>query len=1171
MSGKAERGAQSLYDRLGGADAIQAAVEGFYDRVLADRDVAHFFAKTNLAWLKKRQAQFLAQALGGPAEYKGRSMRRAHAGLGIGPADFATIAAHLGATLRDLGVQPALIDEVVAVVAPLEPEIVEAKPASLYERIGGDAAVAKAVEEFYDRVLDDAELAPFFAKVNLDWLKKRQVQFLAQALGGPATYRGRNMADAHAGLGISAAHFERVAGHLSDALTELRVPAPIVQEVIGLVAPLAKDIVDPRAGKTKSRASAPNGNGNGSGTFGDLQTLMAVLDGAQVNLFVADERFQIAYANERALSTLREIESEIEASFRVSVDEIVGGSIHRFHKNSKRVERILRNPASLPHEAMFSFGDVTLKAQINGAFDGSGGVRGYVVSWANVSDQARVEGEVARVQSMVENAPTNVMMANIALDIIYINQASKKTLKSIEQHLPVTAERVTGSSVDVFHKNPAYQRRILANDKNLPVRANIEIGPETADLLVSAIYDAKGKYLGPMVTWDLITEKLRVQNELVRAQAIAENAPSAIMMAGLDLKIVYMNPASMRVAKSVEKHLPVTAERMVGTDIDLFHKNPAYQRRILSNDKNLPVRANIRIGPEIADLQVNAIYDEKGRYVGPMVTWEIVSEKVRLEERNVDYAAQVGAIARSQAVIELQMDGTIVHVNDIFLDILGYSLDELKGRHHSVLVEETYRASREYRDFWASLGRGEYQTGQFKRIGKGGRTVWIQGSYNAISDAAGKPYKVVKFATDLTATKQLETEQARILAELARTQAIAENAPVAVMMADLDLNLVYLNPAAVRFSRSIEKQLPVRVEKMIGSNIDLFHKNPAYQRRILSSDKNLPVRATITIGPETADLVVSGTYDDKGKYLGPLVTWELVTERYAEAATREQLSNNLQGVLKEVAGHAQSLGVSSQELTNVSQQMVTNAQETASQASQVSAASEQVNRNTQSVATGIEEMNASIREIAKNANEAAKVASAAVHVAEKTTSTISKLGTSSTEIGKVIKVITSIAQQTNLLALNATIEAARAGEAGKGFAVVANEVKELAKETARATEDISNKIGTIQGDTEEAIAAINNIGSTINRISDIQNTIASSVEEQTATAGSIVRSIGDAAKGSGQISQNIAGVAQAAQSTTDGANSSQRAASELAKMAAALQRIVQQAESGERKDDGKRP
>jgi methyl-accepting chemotaxis protein len=271
-----------------------------------------------------------------------------------------------------------------------------------------------------------------------------------------------------------------------------------------------------------------------------------------------------------------------------------------------------------------------------------------------------------------------------------------------------------------------------------------------------------------------------------------------------------------------------------------------------------------------------------------------------------------------------------------------------------------------------------------------------------------------------------------------------------------------------------------------------------------------------------------------------------------------RMKNNLHTVIQSIADSALHVGSASEELNTTSQQITANSEETSAQADVVSKAAHAVSQNLQTVATGAEEMGASIKEIAKNATEAARVATSAVKVAETTTATVSKLGESSNEIGQVIKVITSIAQQTNLLALNATIEAARAGEAGKGFAVVANEVKELAKETARATEDISLKIEAIQSDTKAAVDAIASISGVINQINDISGTIATAVEEQNATTNEMSRNVTEAANGSGEITSNIEGVADAAQSTTRGATDTQKASQQLVETSAQLRRLVEQ-------------
>ncbi|WP_249998304.1 methyl-accepting chemotaxis protein [Actinoplanes sp. M2I2] len=253
---------------------------------------------------------------------------------------------------------------------------------------------------------------------------------------------------------------------------------------------------------------------------------------------------------------------------------------------------------------------------------------------------------------------------------------------------------------------------------------------------------------------------------------------------------------------------------------------------------------------------------------------------------------------------------------------------------------------------------------------------------------------------------------------------------------------------------------------------------------------------------------------------------------------------------------AASLASASEQMSSTSEQIAASAQAASAQAETVSAATEEISRSVDSVSAGSEEMGAAIREISQNASEAARVAAEAVDVTAATAATMNKLGESSIEIGNVIKTITAIAEQTNLLALNATIEAARAGELGKGFAVVASEVKDLAQETARATEDISRRVEAIQSDTGGAVTAIEEITRVIARISDFQTTIASAVEEQTATTAEMSRSVNEAAAGTSEIAENISGVAEAARLTSEGVTETRQATTELSRMSADLTALV---------------
>ncbi len=579
-----------------------------------------------------------------------------------------------------------------------------------------------------------------------------------------------------------------------------------------------------------------NKNGNGKSPLGKLNTLKGCLDNLQMNVFVADKDFNLIYMNEIAKKTITSIEPELRKEFGMGVGELLGGSIHRFHKDPEHVEKILKNPILLPHTAELAFGDVILKTSIQGVQDENGDIQGYIASWEEIAERKKVEQEQALVKSMMENAPFNILYCDCDLTLDYANPASLKTLKTLEQYLPVRVDELIGKSIDIFHKNPAFQRKLLSDPKNLPHTAQIQLGPEVLDLVINAIYDHEKNYSGVMVNWSVITERLKLEKD---------------------------NEDMIQMEKE-----------------------------------------------HTEDLQ-----NKVGRIL------EVVN-------------------AASQGDISQQ------------LNVMG-------------------------------------------------------------EDPAGQV-----------------------------GQALAD------FIADLRVNI--------------------------------------------------------------------GSFGKAGD----------------------------------------DLNISSNELVSVSQQLSANAEETSAQAGVVSAASDEVSNNVQIVATGTEEMTASIKEISQSASQAAQIADSAVRIVEDTNQTISALGESSAGIGQVVKVITEIAGQTNLLALNATIEAARAGEAGKGFAVVANEVKELANQTAKATKDISEKIKVIQADAKNAVGAMDEITNVINEVNDISSTIASAVEEQSATTNEMSRNVAEAAKGVQEIASNITGVAEAAADTSKGAIVTEQTATQLTKNSEIITSLV---------------
>ena len=392
--------------------------------------------------------------------------------------------------------------------------------------------------------------------------------------------------------------------------------------------------------------------------------------------------------------------------------------------------------------------------------------------------------ELSQLRSAIAGTMTAIMMIDRDLNVTYVNEATRALLKKHETTLrslfpEFHADKIVGSCIDMFHKDPSHQRKLLANDKNLPYSTDIQVGPLTFNINVTAQHNEKGEYTGNTLEWYDVTQQRAIDRQNAELHSAVSAAMTAIMMIDRDLNVTYINDATRALLKTHETTLrslypEFHADKIVGSCIDMFHKNPSHQRKLLADPKNLPYSTDIQVGPLTFNINVTAQRDEKGTYIGNTLEWYDVTQQRAVDRENADFKSKMLAISRSQAVIEFELDGTIIIANENFLNAMGYKLEEIKGKHHRTFVAADYANSTEYRQFWEKLSRGEYHTGEYKRIGKNGKEIWIQASYNPIVDADGKVCKVVKYATDITARKlEYANFQGQINA-ISKSQAVIE-------------------------------------------------------------------------------------------------------------------------------------------------------------------------------------------------------------------------------------------------------------------------------------------------------------------------------------------------------------------------------------------------------------
>ncbi|PZP55893.1 MAG: chemotaxis protein [Micavibrio aeruginosavorus] len=477
----------------------------------------------------------------------------------------------------------------------------------------------------------------------------------------------------------------------------------------------------------------------------------------------------------------------------------------------------------------------------------------------------------------------------------------------------------------------------------------------------------------------------------------------------------------------------------------------------------------------------------------------------------------VDALDRSQAVIEFKMDGTIINANKNFLDAVGYSLDEIFDKNHSIFVDPLERNDA-YRDFWARLNRGEFQSGQYRRIGKGGREIWIEASYNPILGKNGRPVKVIKFATEITRDKLRNADYEGQLAAVNKSQAVIE---------------FKLDGTILKANENFLHTLGYTSDEIAGQHHSMFVDPkeaalPAYREFWASLARGEFKAAQYRrIGKGGKEVWIEASYnpifDMNGK---PFKVVKYATDITSQIDLLKNVKNLMDQNMEEI---------------DQAVQMVSH------QSGSASSSSSQTTSNVQAVASGAEELHASVQEISQNmskskteADDAYEKVLSAVHETE-------KLETAAQAMNGIVELIQNIANQVNLLSLNATIEAARAGEAGKGFAVVANEVKNLAGQASDATSQISTEINGVQTVVKNVVESLDTIRNSIDKVRNYVTSVAGAVEEQSAVAQDMSSNMQIASQAVSDVTESISQIVAAAEQVNAAVLHAKEAASSLAK------------------------